>query len=116
MAREIIEKKELSNPTARRLLEERLEEEPSLDIQRRTYAYLQKFTKCNSEKAEEITRKLVEEYKLKSEVAVMLVNVLPETVDEARTILTLEDRVFTTDEIKEILKVIGECREEAEQT
>lgn len=112
MPREVIEKREVTIPEAKEILEARIREGEALDLQRKTYAYLQKFSKCRPEKAGEVVEKLVERYGLKREVAIMLVNILPETVDEARTILTVEDKVFTSEEISEILEVLKECREE----
>lgn len=113
MPREILEKKEVSIPEAKKLLESRIDEGEALDLQRRTYAYLQKFSKCDPEKAEKVIEKLMKDFGLRREVAVMLVNIMPETVDEARTILTLETKVFTTEELSKVLEALEECVEQS---
>jgi len=112
MPREIIECKSIPIPVARKILEERIESEESTDIQRKTYNYLLKFSKCNPEVAEQVYKELIETFNLKDDTAAMLVNILPETIDEARIVLTVEDKVFTTEEVKKILQVLHKCKEE----
>ncbi len=94
--------------------EESLEETIAESTLRRTYDYLEKVSKCSAEKAEQAVEKLKEKG-LKEVTAVMFVNIVPRTVDEARPLLVFEERVLTTEELEEILRILHEyCSEETE--
>lgn len=42
----------------------------------------------------------------------MLVNIVPQTVEEVRTILATEEITLTTEEISKIIEILAKCIEE----
>ncbi len=111
MPREVKGYEDVPLTIAKDILERRIEEEEALDIQRKTLNYLTKFSKCKPEVAAQVVSELCEKFGLRRETSVMIVNVLPSTTDELRTIISVEERVFTIEELNEILKIISKCKE-----
>ncbi len=108
MVRKIISQQPVTYAEALEILRERLKEEGS-DIQYATLNYLERFTKCEKDLAVETYRKLKEELKLSDEICIMLVNILPQTPEEVRTILASEEITLTSEEINKILEILSEC-------
>ncbi len=108
MVRKIISQRPVTYAEALEILRERLKEEGS-DIQYTTLNYLERFAKCDKELAYETYRKLKEELKLSDEICIMLVNILPQTPEEVRTILASEEVTLTSEEINKILEILSEC-------
>lgn len=106
----------LSNPEALMLISKvakRIQEkEGSLNfILLRTLEYLKKFSKVDPERVAELRSKL-EKHGLKQESIIMLINICPQTVDEARLLLELEERVLDTELVEEIVNTLKQfCRE-----
>ncbi len=112
---EVLEEKHVSNPEAKEILEKlvkRLEVTTgttTLLIQR-TLDYLRKFSKMEPEDAEALSREL-DSFNLKTETKIMLINICPETLDELRPLLILEERLIETEEAEKILDVVNKyCR------
>jgi len=78
------------NPTLRKVLE-----------------YLDRVVKCPEDSAEELFEKL-KMYGLKEETAAMILNVVPTSIDELRTLLFLESRVPEENVLEEIVKLVSE--------
>jgi len=108
MVRKIISQQPVTYAEALEILRERLKEEGS-DIQYATLNYLEKFTKCEKKLAFETYRRLKEELKLSDEICILLVNILPQTPEEVRTVLASEDITLTSEEISKILEILSEC-------
>lgn len=106
----------LSNPEALMLLSKvakRIQEkEGSLNFMLlRTLEYLRKFSKVDPEQVSELRSKL-EKYGIKQESVVMLINICPKTIDEARLILEIEERILETQVVEEIVNTLKQyCRE-----
>jgi len=111
MPREVKSYEDIPLAVARAILERRIKEEEALDIQRKTLNYLIKFSKCKPDIAAKVVSELCEKFGLKRETSVMIVNILPSTIDELRTIVSIEEKAFTTEELNEILKIISKCKE-----
>ena len=105
MPREIKVQKPIPIPVALEYLEKRVEEEPLTDLTKRTYEYLRTFSKMDSKTARELVEKLVREG-IKEEVAVMILNICPQSTDELRTILAYEKKFYSTEEVEKILSLI----------
>ncbi len=101
---EIVESKEIPIPLAKKLFEKRMEQEVT-DIQRKTYDYLTRFTKIPPDKCEELLNKL-QELGFKRITCVQLINICPESVDEARVLMNFEDRTVTTEELEQVVELI----------
>lgn len=83
----------------------------SLLVQR-ALEYLSKFSRVPPEKAGELREKLVS-FGFKSESIVMIMNICPRSVDELRTLLVLEDKVYETSVLEQVLALLKEyCIEE----
>ena len=76
----------------------------------RVLEYVSKFNKC--ENAEELVKKLVS-MGLKEITAVMISNVVPQTIDELKSLMNFEGEIPNEDKLKSILNIIKElCLEE----
>lgn len=73
----------------------------------RVLEYLSKFSKIPSEKALEVREKLLLKG-LKEETVVMIMNICPKTIDELRILLELEDKVYETAFLEDIVKMLNE--------
>jgi len=109
---EIIEEKHLTNPEAYALLKKALERilksEATLPpLLAKTLEYLKKFSKTSPEAAAALREKLAV-YGLKEETIVMIVNICPETLDELRPLLELEEKFIETEKATEILNIVKE--------
>jgi len=115
MSLKILEVKELTLPEVKKLLEERGKVEELNRMQRVTYDYLSKFSKLDADSAIKLKRELVEEHSLSLFSAIQIVNIMPETIEELRTILAKEGKVFTEDDLKNILSTVDKYRPRAEE-
>jgi len=106
----VLEEKLLSNAEAYRLLKKAvdriMESEGSIPmLLSKTLDYLSNFSKIDPESAPAL-RSVLEKYGLKQESVIMIMNICPENVDELRQILSLEEKVFETETLNEILETI----------
>ena len=107
---EILEEKHIPNPMAKELLEKvvRVLEisgyTPTMLIHK-TLDYLRKYSKMSSDRANALDREL-QAFNLKPETRIMIINICPETLDELRTLLVLEERIIETEEAEKILDIV----------
>ncbi len=76
------------------------------DLQRRTLEYLNTFSKLSSEKARYFVNKLVNETSLDEDIAIQLVNIYPDTVEEIRTYLVSWKKLVTTENLEKIYNIL----------
>ncbi|GEM_PF-502785 len=109
---EVMETENIPNPIARKLLEEYLEEmgedvpEVSLSLLNKVKSYLEFFSKCNSNKANEALRELNEKG-FSTFAASMLINLLPSTVEEAKALLADIDGGYSDSILEEALAILS---------
>jgi len=114
---EVLNEEHLSNPEALKILKKIVgiieEKEGSVSpLLVKTLRYLSISSKMEPDVAIALKKKL-RNYGLKDETIVMLINICPQTIDETRILLELEDKVFETDEVQEILETVKPyCKEE----
>ncbi|MGC8982506.1 MAG: RNA polymerase Rpb4 [Desulfurococcaceae archaeon] len=106
------ELKLLSNPEALAYLRkyEKLARELSGTVPllaSRVIEYLSKFSKMPPDNARSLREKL-ESMGFKEETIVMIVNTCPKSVDELRSLLELEEKVYETGTLEEVLKLLSE--------
>ncbi len=103
----IIEKKYIPISEAKDILKNSKRE---LYEQKLAYEYVKQFAKLKPEKAKELIEKLkaLDIPKLKDEMIIKIVDILPESVDELRTLLTTSELTFKSDEINKIYDVVKE--------
>jgi len=85
--------------------------EENLDqFQRRTLDYVNKFTKVDSDKVEELVVILVKEHELTEAEAVQIVNCVPETIDELRVFLAGGRKIVEAKKLEKIVALLSEKR------
>ncbi len=110
MPREVVKEEVLTLPQVKKLLEQREKEGELSYLQRLTYDYSIKLSKLSPEKAEELLNRLKEDG-IPSLIAAQIVNIMPKTVDELRTIFVSESRPFLPSELEKVLTVVNSYRE-----
>jgi len=93
------------------IIEKRKEGSELLFETRRAMNNLRNFSKLSADKAKELVEELMGlSYIDKKEIAVKLVDILPEISDEVRTIFAKERFSITQEQIQEILEIIEKYR------
>ncbi len=110
MPRKIIDSKPTPTAEARRTLERAKEEELG-EFQRRTLDYATKFSKIPPARAEKLVRELSEKYQLDRKDAIQIVNCMPRSIEEVRTILTVKGRIIGGAQLEGILNLVNGYRE-----
>jgi len=100
----VIKKKNTSIAEARKLLEEAGGELNPL--QRRVLDYVVRFSKLNSENAIKLLEELKNEAGVDENTAVQIVNCLPKSPEEMRTILGRQ-KIISEEDLKKILGIIA---------
>jgi len=100
-------------PLAKKYIEEYIEtlrryglEEGS--VTQSMYEYVSKFSKCDPERVEELYEKLVKEIGFKEVTASMIINIVPTTIDELRTLLQFEASVPDESVLSKVLELLKE--------
>jgi DNA-directed RNA polymerase subunit F len=102
----ISEKIEVPYAVVKDLLKKRRESGEFSSLQNLTLDVASKIAKVDSQKAEDLIKKLVDEFKLSRFSAVQIANILPKTIEELRILTITEGRVLLTSELQKILEVI----------
>jgi len=113
VVKRIISTEDISIPEALKLLEERvLSSGQSLDseVLRNTLDYLRRFSKADPSRVRELIEELVRKFGLARITAIQLVNVMPSSVEEIRSVLGTEKREFTDQELQEILETLSKYK------
>jgi len=109
MPRKILQQKPLALPEVKALLEQRAESADFNYTQRVALDHATKFSRLNVEQATQLLTKLQNEFGLDLESGVQICNILPETFEELKIIIS--DRYPDLDRVK--LEAIFKCIEEA---
>ena len=109
MPRKLIDTKPIATAEARRILEKASEDELG-EFQRRTRDYTVKFSKIQPGKTEKLLRDLSEKHQLERKDAIQIANCMPSSIEEIRTVLSVKGRVFTTEQLEDILKTLAPNR------
>jgi len=78
------------------------------DLQRRTLEYLNAFSNLPADKARTLVNRLVNEASLDEDIAIQLVNIYPETIEEIRTYLVSWKKLVTTETLEKIYNILHE--------
>lgn len=109
MSKREISESRLTLPQVKKVLESVGEE--NLDqLQRRTLDYVNKFSKTDPAKAEEILQTLIKEYEIDEAEAIQIINCMPETVDELRIFLAGGRKIIETGKLTSIVALLNENR------
>jgi DNA-directed RNA polymerase subunit F len=102
----VLKLEEISLPKVRDLLELRQKRGPLESYQMAALYHASKFSKIPSEKAEGLVEALIDKFKISRAAAVQIANVLPTSIEELRTLLVKEGKVFLTEDLEKILELI----------
>ena len=105
----VIDRKEVTIPEARKLLDGDVDE---LDpLQRRVLDYTIKFSNLAPEEADRLVEELIKEGDLDRDLAVQIANSLPQSIPEIRTFLGRQ-RIISEERMNNILKIIKKYQSE----
>jgi DNA-directed RNA polymerase subunit F len=86
--------------------------EANLDqLQRRTFDYVSKFAKVNSQTGEKLVQKLMTDFGLEETEAVEIVNCMPKSIEELRVFLAGGRKIIETAKLEAIIKLLNDSRE-----
>ena len=109
MSKREVSENRITLPQVKKVLETVGEE--NLDqFQRRTLDYVNKFSKVDSDKAEELLRILLKEFELDEAEAIQIINCMPETVDELRVFLAGGRKIIEISKLHSIVELLNENR------
>ncbi len=109
MARKALKERTITVPQVKEALEA-IGEERLDQFQRRSLDYATKFTKVDSDKVDTLVNKLVEEFKVKEEEAVQIINAMPESIHEIRVFLAGGRRIIESSKLEKILAFLNKYR------
>jgi DNA-directed RNA polymerase subunit F len=89
---------------------ERIGEEQLDQFQRRTLDYALKFSKVDTDDAAALAKKLMQDFELKEEEAVPIINCMPESIEEIRVFFLGGRRIMETSKLKAILDLLNQYR------
>lgn len=109
MPREIVKEEEIYLPKVKGLLEQRQKEGELSHLQKLTYDYASKFSRIDQERADALLARLKEDG-VSGFLATQIVNIMPTSVEELRTIFSAESRPVLPSELEKILSIINTFR------
>mgnify|MGYP000495220521 CR=1 FL=1 len=112
MPKEVVKEEEISLPKVRKILEMRQEMGELSHVQKVTLDHVAKLSRLSEEKADALVEQLTSKASLPRSLAVQVVNIMPKTVDELRTILAGQSKVYLPSEMEKILSILDEFRED----
>ena len=110
MPRKVLEKNETTIAEAGKMLSKVKEDEMG-EFQRRVLEYTQKFTRISPEKAKKLAKELNSNFEIERKEAVQVVNCMPETIGELRSVLSTKGKIISTEQLEAMLKTIDKSRE-----
>lgn len=102
----IIEAKPVPMGVAKEIMVKKERKEEISYEQKLAIEHLKKFTKLSKDKALKLIEEISNVVKLSDEILVQIVDILPQTKDELRTILATEKFSLRDEEIEKILEII----------
>jgi len=109
MSKREVSESRLTLPHVKKILGD-IGEENLDQFQRRTLDYVNKFSKVDPEKAEDLLQTLVKEYEIDEAEAIQIINCMPETVDELRVFLAGGRKIIESAKLHSIVALLNENR------
>jgi DNA-directed RNA polymerase subunit F len=106
-----ITEKKLTLPQVKKVMDS-IGEENLDQLQRRTFDYVSKFAKVNSETGEKLVPKLVTDFGLEETEAVEIVNCMPKSIEELRVFMAGGRKIIETSKLEAIVKLLNDSREQ----
>jgi len=102
----VLKIEEIPLPRVRDLLELRQKRGPLEPYQMIALSHASKFSKIPPDKAEELVEELMSKFQVSRVAAVQIANILPTSIEELRTLLIKEGKVFLSEDLEKILELI----------
>lgn len=111
MVRKILEEKVLSIPEVKEVLsglEKKVGRENFDSFQESTMVYVEKFSKADADRARKIKEMIINDYQLDEIKASIIVNIMPLTVPEMRTVFEKDQKAakLSNKDIEDMIKKI----------
>lgn len=103
---DIISEEDVSNESAKEIMEARKKERDLVYEQKICLEYLEKTCKLSPSKVKEITEELSKIAILKPRYIALIVNILPDTEDEVEALFSKERTNLKKEEVKQIVEVV----------
>ena len=108
MPKETLSQKPVSLPEVVTIFNKRKKGGELNYLQRIALEHAQRSSQVTGAKAKSIIKKLVANYEITEQVAIHIINFMPETKDEMRIFLQDSTRVYTADEVGNMLNLLRE--------
>ncbi len=105
----ILRQERVPLPVVKEILESMMHIIGDNPVAAKAYEHVKMFSKCSADEAREAVAKL-REIGFSETAAVMLVNLLPESLEEAKALLGDLDGGYEEDKIERALEVLSGCR------
>ncbi len=109
MTRKALKERTVTIPQVKEALEG-IGEERLDQFQRRSLDYATKFTKIDPDKVGALLNELVEEFEVKEEEAVQIINAMPESIQEIRVFLAGGRRIIESSKLEKMLLFLNKYR------
>jgi DNA-directed RNA polymerase subunit F len=111
---EVLEYHDIPNGIARKLIKEYAKKVGGeiSELVKTVIEYLDKVSKCSDDAAEEVYNEL-KKYGLKETSIAMIINIVPQSIDELRTLLVFEEKIPDEQILKNIVELLNsKCKSE----
>ena len=109
MARKALKERIVTVPQVKEALEA-IGEEGLDQFQRRSLDYATKFSKVDPDIVDTVVKEFVEQFEVKEEEAVQIINAMPESIQEIRVFLAGGRRIIETSKLEKILVFLNKYR------
>ena len=109
MARKALKERTITVPQVKEALES-IGEERLDQFKRRSLDYATKFAKVKPENVDTLVKELAEQFEVKEEEAVQIINAMPESVQEIRVFLAGGRRIIESSKLEKILILLNKYR------
>ena len=109
MSKGNVTEKKLALPDVKKIMET-IGEENLDQLQRRTFDYVSKFAKVDSETGEKLVGKLMTDFDLEEVEAIEIVNCMPKSIEELRVFLAGGRKIIETAKLEAIVNLLNEHR------
>jgi len=110
LPRRILERKAVTTAEAKRIFE-KIDQSELGEFQKRTMEYAMRFAKIPAAKAERLVKELMSRFQLDRKDAIQIVNCMHTVIEELRTIVATRDRVISSVQLEEMLKLVQSYKE-----
>ena len=100
----VLKEKSISLPEVKELLASK---KSLSNIEQITLDYASKFSKASYEEAKNILKTLTKNFKINETTAIQIINMMPKTKEELKTILASEKTFFSEEILEKILKILA---------